>query len=72
MPKSKASSARLRPEGRCILELVLALHVCIWPLSSVVLAQQLGSNRSTNGHAVDIAATQMTPNRHSFFLDRHA
>ena len=32
----------------------------LWPLSSVALTQQIGSDRSNSGHAVDIAATQMT------------
>ena len=34
------------------------------PLSSVALTQQFGSDRSKSGHAVDMAATQMTHLRH--------
>ena len=34
-------------------------RVWLWPLSSVALTQQFGSDRSTSGHAVDMAATQM-------------
>jgi hypothetical protein len=32
----------------------------LWPLSSVVLTQQIGSDRSNSRHAVNVAATQMT------------
>jgi hypothetical protein len=38
----------------------LGPNVADWPLSSVALTQQIGSDRSNSGHAVNVAATQMT------------
>jgi hypothetical protein len=35
-----------------------AVHT--WPRSSFALTQQIGSERSNSGHAVNVAATQMT------------
>ena len=39
-------------------------EVAYWPLSSVALTQQFGSDRSNSGHAVNMAATLMTQLRH--------
>jgi hypothetical protein len=44
--------------------LAIGSEVRSWPLSSVAVMQQFGSDRSNSGHAVDMVATRMTPSRH--------
>ena len=62
-----STSSRTKGRFTChmtVLGDAAGCHVCSWPLSSVVLTQQFGSDRSNSGHGVDMVATQMTRLHH--------
>src|ERR1700719_538596 len=63
-PLGRLPASRLRPP-RSGLE---RSDFVLWPLSSVALTQQIGSDRSNSGHAVNVAATQMTSRPEEFHL----